>query len=356
MSPLAGDPRLPRIRVALLSWFRREGRPMPWRDAPTPYRVFLSEIMLQQTQVGTVIPYFERFVARFPDWERLAAADLEEVLALWSGLGYYRRARNLHAAASSVIETHGGELPPDASALAALPGVGPYTAGAVASIAFGCEAPALDGNGIRLLTRLEALAGDPARQSLRGLLWKRLGELVRGPDPGDLNQAVMELASRVCRARNPACANCPLADDCRGRAQGESSRFPETRPRGPLTEIEVEVGIFGGERGLLLARGPRPFLGELWNLPFRIREEAGGFAAESWEQLGLRPRATRDLGEARHGITRYRIRQRVLSGGVELLNVAGTSSYRWVDPAQLPALGLPAFSTKLLARFLPQEL
>ena len=154
------------LRRRLLAWFDRERRPMPWRETPTPYRVWISEIMLQQTQVATVIPYFERFVARLPDLESLATVDEEALLSLWSGLGYYRRARNLQAAARQVLAEHGGALPADADVLATLPGVGRYTAGAVSSIAFGRPEPALDGNGIRFLTRLDALAGDPARQPL----------------------------------------------------------------------------------------------------------------------------------------------------------------------------------------------
>jgi A/G-specific adenine glycosylase len=325
---------------------------MPWRDDPEPYRVFLSEIMLQQTQVATVIPYFERFTARFPDWSALAEAEEEEVLALWSGLGYYRRARNLQAAAQIVVEEQGGELPADLAFLGALPGVGPYTAGAVASIAFQVEAPALDGNGIRLLTRLEALPGDPARQPLKALLWRRLGELVRGPRPGDLNQAVMELAARICRPRNPDCENCPLAPDCRALAAGESERFPElNRPAAPLSLV-LEVGIFRDSRGLLLARGSdRPFLAGLWNLPYRVLDGAGRFPDESWRELGLEPGDARIVGSGDHGITRYRIEQRVLAGETVSLIAEAPLEYRWVKEEELSKLGLPAFSTKLLKRF-----
>ena len=348
---MAPSPFDERLRAALLAWFDVERRPMPWRDAPTPYRVFLSEIMLQQTQVATVIPYFERFTERFPDWGALAVADLDEVLALWSGLGYYRRARSLHAAARVVDDEHGGELPADPAALLDLPGVGRYTAGAVASIAFGLPEPALDGNGIRLLTRLGALSGDPARQPLRGLLWDRLTYLVRGPRPGDLNQAVMELAARICRPANPDCAACPVAERCAARETGSPTQFPQLeRPAAPQ-EVRLEVGIFRGPEGMLLARGDRPFLGELWNLPYRIVFDAAGFAAEEWRELGLSPGRTVELGEGRHTITRYRLRQRVLAGDATLVAGKKRVEYRWVAERELAAMGLPAFSRKLLDRY-----
>ncbi len=341
----------PRLRAALLAWFDAERRPMPWRDDPTPYRVFLSEIMLQQTQVATVIPYFERFTARFPDWRALAAADLEDVLALWSGLGYYRRARGLHAAAQVVVATHAGELPADPAALLALPGVGRYTAGAVASIAFGLAEPALDGNGIRLLTRLGALGGDPARQPLNGLLWERLSTLAQGERPGDLNQAVMELAARVCRPRKPACAVCPTAEFCAAAKSGDPERFPESRRPVKPEQVTVEVGIFRSPEGLLLSRGARPFLGGLWNLPYRVVRDTPSLGAEEWRGLGLAPVDTVELGEGRHGITRYRIRQRVLGGGVEFVAAENRPEYRWFTDEGIDGLGLPAFSRKLLDRF-----
>jgi len=343
------------LRRLLLAWFDRGRRPLPWRDAPTPYRVWISEIMLQQTQVATAIPYFERFVARFPDLASLAAAEEEELLAHWSGLGYYSRARNLLAAARQLQAT-GGALPADPAALVALPGVGRYTAGAVASIAFGQRVSALDGNGIRLLTRLEAWAGDPRRAPLAGRLWARLDALVDCARPGDLNQAVMELAARVCRPRAPRCGDCPLAALCCARAAGRPEAYPQRARPAPAQALRVEVGLFrhpAEDSRLLLARGARPFLGTLWNLPYRV---AGGavIAAERWRALGLRIREKRRLGEARHGITRYALQQTVLSGIAELAAGERRVEYRWAAPAELDRLGLPAFSRKILRRFGPR--
>jgi len=340
------------LRRLLLAWFDSERRPMPWREAATPYRVWISEIMLQQTQVATVIPYFERFVARYPDLSSLAAADEEELLACWSGLGYYSRARNLLAAART-LQAAGGALPADPDARAARPGVGRYSAGAVASIAFGRRAPALDGNGIRLLTRIEAWDGDPRRAPLDGRLWARLGELVDCERPGDLNQSVMELAARVCRPRSPRCGECPLCGHCRARAAGRPEAYPQLARSAPPQALRVEVGLFreaAGEGRLLLARGERPFLGKLWNLPYRL---AGGaeLAAERWSALGLRIREKRHLGELRHGITRYALQQTVLEGIAELRAGERPVEYRWVRPAELEQLGLPAFSRKILQRY-----
>lgn len=340
------------LRRRLLAWFDRERRPMPWRETATPYRVWISEIMLQQTQVATVIPYFERFVARYPDLPSLAAAEEEELLAHWSGLGYYSRARNLLAAAREIAAA-GGALPEDPDALAALPGVGRYTAGAVASIAFGRRAPALDGNGIRLLTRLEAWDGDPRRAPLAAGLWARLGALVDCERPGDLNQAVMELAARICRPRSPRCADCPLGAQCRARAAGRAEDYPQLARSAPPQALRVEVGLFreaAGEGRLLLARGARPFLGELWNLPYRL---AGGaeLAVERWSALGLRIREKRRLGELRHGITRYALQQTVLEGIAELRAGERAVEYRWAAPDELARLGLPAFSRKILQRY-----
>ncbi len=339
-----------RLRTRLLTWFDRKRRPMPWRDEPTPYRVWISEIMLQQTRVATVLPYFERFLERFPDLDALATASEEEVLAAWSGLGYYRRARNLLRAARIVVREMGGHLPGSTAALRALPGVGDYTAGAVASIAFERPEPALDGNGVRVLTRLDAAGGDPARQPLKGELWGRLAELVAGPRPGDVNQALMELGARVCLPRAPSCGACPVAVGCRARIAGEPEAFPQSPRREEPVELRVEVGVFRRGEELLLARGERPFLRGLWNLPYRVLDGAGAFPPERWGELGLRLRRTRRLGERRHTITRYRIRQELLAADVELMVADRRPEYRWAGTAERERLGLPAFSLRVLSK------
>jgi A/G-specific adenine glycosylase len=348
MSPNRDDPA--RLRRRLLAWFDRHRRPMPWREDPAPYRVWISEIMLQQTQVATVIPYFERFTARFPDLASLAAAAEEDVLAAWSGLGYYRRARDLHRAARQVAAA-GGRLPREAADWERLPGVGRYTAGAVASIAFGRPAPALDGNGVRVLCRLHALAGDPARQPLRGRLWDLLGELAAGARPGDVNQAVMELGARVCRPGAADCAACPLADGCRARAAGDPLTWPERTPGAAPLVLRLQVALCRDGGAVLLSRGERPFLGGLWNLPYRVLDGAGALRREGWAGLGLRLRGARRLGTLTHGHTRYRLEQEVVAARAELLAREGAPEYRWAGPRERARLGLPAFATKALARF-----
>ncbi len=339
------------LRAKLLEWFDRNRRPMPWRSDPSPYKVWISEIMLQQTQVTTVIPYFERFVERFSSPEDLANSDEEEVLALWSGLGYYRRARNLRKAARVLIEEHEGRLPRDAKLLQKLPGIGRYTAGAIASIAFGIPAPAVDGNQIRVLTRLHALDGDPARNPLKAELWRRAAELVDCDRPGDLNQALMELGARVCKPTSPKCGECTLSEFCLAFRDEKPEAFPRKDPAESPRPVRVEVGVFQRGERVLLSRGQRPFLGDLWNLPYRVRD-GGGFRAEDWRQLGLDAPELRHLGEHRMSITRYRISQETVTGEVELLVGENLPEYRWFTRHELGDLGLPAFSRKLLDRYL----
>jgi len=342
------------IRKKLLSWFDREKRPMPWRDDPSPYKVWISEIMLQQTQVATVIPHFENFLERFPTLGSLAEAEEEEVLARWSGLGYYSRARNLHAAAKRIARERNGELPSEPAELAALPGVGRYTAGAIASIAFGRSAPSVDGNQARVLARLEALGGDPSRNPLKAELWAGAGRLVDCDRPGDLNQALMELGARVCKPAAPSCDSCPVAAECLAGREGRALDFPGRRPRQTAEAVKVEVGIFlRGER-VLLSRGERPFLGKLWNLPYRVRE-GGSFPHESWRDLGIEVSRRRHLGEHRRSITRYRINQEAVSGEAELLVGENLPEYRWVPRAELGELGLPTFSSALLKRYVGEK-
>jgi A/G-specific adenine glycosylase len=343
-----------KLREKLLTWFDREQRPMPWREDPSPYKVWISEIMLQQTQVATVIPYFERFVDRFPGTRELAAAEEEHVLATWSGLGYYRRARNLWKAARLIEDELGGEIPNGTKALEALPGVGKYTAGAIASIAFGISAPAVDGNQIRVLTRLWALSGDSTRNPLKAEIWIRAGELVDCDRPGDLNQALMELGARICKPRSPRCEDCPLAMSCRAFAEDRSEEFPHRDPADRPRPVKVEVGIFLRGSRVLLSRGDRPFLGDLWNLPYRVRD-GGGFHAEDWKQLGLEAPDLRLLGEHRMSITRYRIAQETVTGDVELLVGENLPEYRWFRHSELKTLGLPAFSKKLINRYMSGE-
>ena len=214
------------VRRALLAWYRANRRELPWRATRDPYAIWVSEAMLQQTRVETAIPYYERFLERFPDVAALASADLDDVLGAWAGLGYYSRARNLHAAARLVAERHGGEVPDDVEQLRALPGVGRYTAGAIASIAFDRPEPVVDGNAARVLTRLHDIREDVRSARVARRLWEESAALVRGPQPGLLNQALMELGARVCTPRAPRCPTCPLLRHCAAYRAGDPESLP----------------------------------------------------------------------------------------------------------------------------------
>jgi len=257
----------PELRRLLLQAYDEGRRNLPWRSESDPYRIWVSEVMLQQTRVETVIPYYKEWVRRFPDLEALATADEEEVLRVWQGLGYYSRARRLHGAARVVRERFGGTLPTRADELKSLPGVGDYTAGAVASIAFGEVVPVVDGNVRRVLSRLFDLA-DPSAGDLR----KLAGGLVDPRRPGDFNQALMELGAVVCRPRSPACARCPLQALCLGRERGTVEERPARTRRGAVREVDVAVlvAVSGPPRAwrfFLRKRRERGLLEGMWEFP-----------------------------------------------------------------------------------------
>ena len=282
------------LRRRLLEWYDAHKRPLPWRRSQDPYRVWLSEIMLQQTTVATVIPYYERFLSRFPDVRSLAAADEAEVLRLWAGLGYYSRAKNLLAAAREVVR-RGGSFPQDPEALRALPGVGRYTAGAVASIAFSRKAPLVDGNVIRVFSRLFAMRGDPKSPSFQNRAWARAESLVDARRPGDWNQALMELGATVCLPAFPLCASCPLSARCLARAQGLQDSLPRpARRKAPVPVSWTALVVRDGSRLLLMRRdeGEKLLPGH-WGLP------------EPRHLPGAAP--GRELGRLTHSITNHRI-------------------------------------------------
>ncbi len=243
---------------------------MPWRQNPTPYRVWLAEVMLQQTQVETVIPYFRRFCRAFPTIESLASAPLDAVLKLWEGLGYYSRARNLHAAARIVLNEYGGSLPSAVQELRALPGIGPYTAGAIASIAFGQAAPVLDGNVIRVFTRLLDLDDDISRGKTRRKLWRIAEAWLPAQAAGDYNQALMELGQRLCRPQKPLCKSCPLQSSCGAWAAGRPASRPVRAKPAPKPRYDVTAGLIrrAEDERLLIAQRPLAgLLGGLWEFP-----------------------------------------------------------------------------------------
>jgi A/G-specific adenine glycosylase len=250
------DRELKALRRQLLAWFRQFQRDLPWRRTKDPHRIWISEIMLQQTRVAAVIPYYERFLARFPDVRALAEAPQEEVLRLWSGLGYYSRARNLQKAAQQIVAQHGGEFPHEEVAVLALPGIGPYTGAAILSIAFDAKHAVLDGNVARVLARLGAIRGDLRESRRWQSLQKTAGELFDPKSPGDWNQAMMELGAMVCTPRAPQCLLCPVARFCRARQMGDPESFPEKRKKREAVQIVLAAAVLSTPRGQTLLLSP----------------------------------------------------------------------------------------------------
>ncbi len=349
--------RIQAIREALIRWYEGARRSLPWRETDDPYRIWVSEVMLQQTQVKTVLPYYERFLKRFPDPSALGAADLREVLKGWEGLGYYARARNLHRAAGLVAAQYGGEVPRDADQFRSLPGVGPYVGAAVMSIAFGEPLAAVDGNVKRVLARLcrvDAPVNDAGAKRRFDELADRLLDRDR---PGTFNQAVMELGALVCRPRTPLCQDCPLRGCCGAATAGETHRFPVRVPRRkpPLHYLVAGV-VFKGDRVLITQRPPEGLLGGLWEFPGGAMET--GETAETAcrrrvrEQTGLDVAVERHLTRVRHAYTHFRIEMdvfvcRYLAGRVRR---NGPTAHRWIRPAALDRYPLPRAHLKFIDR------
>ena len=262
---MKSDPTWPR---ELVRWFEQEHRPMPWRSDPSPYKVWVSEVMLQQTQVITVVPYFDRFVKRFPSFRNLAAADLQSVLKLWEGLGYYSRARHLHQAAKMMTQKYGGEPPRTADELRQFPGVGPYTAAAIASIAFGEPIPSVDGNLLRVCSRLWGLETPMRAKSLADEIRGRLTPMIKTVNPSYFNQAMMELGALICTPRNPLCGKCLISKYCVALASGRVHELPVVASAKKIPHYRIAVGVVWKRGKILIARRhERQMLGGLWEFP-----------------------------------------------------------------------------------------
>lgn len=291
-------------RQRLLDWYDEQKRDLPWRRTEDPYAIWVSEIMLQQTRVETVLPFFERFLSRFPTVETLAQAETEEVLGLWSGLGYYRRARLLHEAAGRVVEG-GGQIPTDIEGLRKLPGVGAYTAAAIGSIAFGLAEPTIDGNVERVISRYRGIAGNPKRGQPRQQIARGAINLVDPDRPGDSNQALMELGATMCRPRNPRCSGCPLGSACHAHRLGDPEGFPTARPRAAQTKVVRQVMVVQEEGRTLLFRRPESSeqLSGMWELPWL--EPRAQVRSESLlaERYGGDWQLAESLGRVKHSIT-----------------------------------------------------
>ena len=342
--------RLAALRPRLLAWYRRNSRALPWRRDRDPYRVWVSEVMLQQTTVATVIPYYERFLERFPDMRSLAAAGEDEVLALWSGLGYYHRARNLLRAARHVVVHHEERFPRSLEAALTVPGVGLYTASAVLSIAYGLPLPVVDGNVRRVLSRLLALRGPRWRKD--GPYYNLAEELLDKMEPGEWNQALMDLGATVCTPRRPGCAACPLRSSCAALEAGLQDELPEGRGRREPVSVTVAVALVERRGRLLLVRRPQGrLLGGMWELPQTGLESRGrrDLVAELRERHGLEVELGKLVAEARHAITYRRIR--VEGYGARLSGAAASDPDRflWATPEEILTLPVSSMTRKLLA-------
>jgi A/G-specific adenine glycosylase len=338
----------------LLAWFDANKRDLPWRRDRDPYRIWVSEVMLQQTQVVTVVPFFERFLEAFPTIADLAAADQEAVLRLWEGLGYYRRARNLHEAARRLVTEHGGHIPNDPTCLQTLPGLGRYTCNAVLSQAFDRRLPILEANSRRVLVRLYGVTGDPRQGPVRAHLWKKAQELLPTRRAGDFNQALMELGALVCLPAMPRCSACPLATCCEARQRRLQDQIPPVRRAARTVAVEEAALVVWKRRTVLLVQ--RPAAGQwagLWEFPHGPKEPD-----ESHEQAALRCLRDRtgidaevnlELMTLRHGITRYRITMTCFEATFRSGSFRSTSyaKARWVKPEELASYPVSAPQRRL---------
>lgn len=335
-------------RRTLLRWYGENRRSLPWRRTRDPYAIWIAETMLQQTQVKTVLPYYRRFLKAFPRLETLAAAPEPKVLALWSGLGYYRRAENLLKAARLIVREHRGSLPRDYGALKALPGIGPYTAGALMSIAFDQPHPALDGNARRVLGRAFNARRDEDLQSIAQ-------RLVRGPRPGQWNQALMELGSRVCRAREPRCPDCPLARSCVARRSGLLGS-PGARSRRPRAKtIDWPMVLLDRDGKILIRRRPEGgLLRRLWELPGGIREKSESRVSalrRHLDGIATELNALCEIGEVRHSITNRRIRAPIYRTTIRNKIQLPHGGWCWVSPASLRRYPVSSLTLKAVRLF-----
>lgn len=335
----------------LLAWYDREGRDLPWRGTRDPYRIWLSEIMLQQTGVGTVIPYYERFLAVYPTIEALARARVEEVVELWAGLGYYSRARNLHAAARTVVERHAGVFPADLTALQGLPGVGRSTAGAILSIAFDTPAPILDGNVRRVLCRLFALTEDPRRPVAEKRLWRWAEALTSADRPHDYAQAIMDLGATLCTPKNPECLRCPLATLCQARAQGLERELPLSSRKAVVPSVLQVTLLLEREGRFLVRRRPLAgMLGGLWEFPsaeVRTGETPEVAARRLLAELGFAVTAE-EAGQVAHAYSHFKLDLRLYRSKADASGRGTEREERWVNAAGLRELPLHGAHKKAL--------
>ncbi len=346
------------LSAELLSWYAHHKRRLPWRDHPDPYRIWISEVMLQQTRVASVEPYYERFLKEFPTVEALARAPLDRVLKLWEGLGYYSRARNLHRAARVVVERHGGRLPAQKDELLKLPGIGRYTAAAILSLAFEQDEVVLDGNVRRVASRVLAVREDPRKASVE----RQLEEALKGwLPPGrarDFNQALMELGSLICLPKAPRCSICPIAERCRARALGLQGEIPRRARRRPLPHKDVAVGLLQkGGKLLIVRRPPQGLLGGLWDLPqapYAYEGSPREALQRAFRELGISTDVGEELTRVEHGYSHFRVTLHVFrcalqDGADPAPPLKPEGEWAWVRPRELPRYAFPKGAQKVFS-------
>lgn len=342
------------LRSQLLAWYKDQGRSLPWRQTRDPYAIWVSEIMLQQTQVATVLPYYQRWLAQFPALDMLAAADLQAVLKVWQGLGYYARARHLHRGAQYIVHHHGGQVPCNFEEITALPGIGRTTAGSILSAAFNLPYAILDGNVKRVLARLVALPMPPA-QAL-SYLWQLSEQLLDPHHPGDFNQALMDLGATLCRRRQPDCPRCPWRDHCQSNILQVQSEIPMTRPQAPLPHKHIGVAVIWNDQQQVLIdqRKPEGLLGGLWEFPGG-KLEAGEtvqdcIRREVLEELAIVVEVGDHLCTVTHAYSHFRVTLEVhhcahLSGDPQPL---ASDQVRWVRLEDLSHYPFPKANLQII--------
>jgi A/G-specific adenine glycosylase len=357
------------IQRALVSWYTAHKRELPWRRTDDPYAIWVAEVMLQQTRVGTVAPYYERFLEHFPTVSVLARAPLDSVLKAWEGLGYYARARHLHRAAQVIVRDYGGRLPDTYSELLKLPGIGPYTAAAIASIAFNRVKPVLDGNVVRVLCRLFLVEENPWQSATKTRLRDLATTLIPRGGVGRFNQAMMDLGATICTPRSPLCLHCPLAAHCLAHREGRQADLPARRERLPLPHRDIAMGLVWdrprhlvGARLLIAKRHEEDLLGGLWEFPGGHREAGESLEAalkrELREELGIEVTVEKPFLTVRHAFTHFRVTLHTFhclhTGGEP--RAIDCADWRWISLCELDQFAFPTGDRKIIDALLKEDL
>lgn len=347
-----------RLSLRLLEWFEQNRRSLPWRDSGDPYRIWISEIMLQQTQAERGARYFQRWIERFPDILHVASASEDEILGLWEGLGYYSRALNAHKTAKIIANDFGGKFPDNRGELEALPGIGSYTAGAILSMAFGYDEPAVDANAVRVFARLFDIDEPPSRPKVRKRIEKLAKDGIPSGKAAAFNQALMDFGSLICRPKGPKCGTCPLADDCEALALGVVADRPLPAASAKIVPVVMVTGVLEHEgRYFVQKRLPDGIWANLWEFPGgRIEpgeEPEAGVVREFSEETGFSTSVKRKAGVIKHGYTKYRVTMHAFMldkrcNCPEPILTAATE-FKWADPEELETLPFPSAQRKLIA-------